>query len=148
MTNQISTITGFNALSPAQKEAHREKVVIRASAILRQFWRDYATPASEQVLELEGWADVLESASEGEIRRAWAEYQRTGPRTQNGVLRKPDAGAIWAIVRKSRPMPKIVKDQDEDRPRNHIDAETRANILTECGFGHVVKRFPKVGDAQ
>lgn len=71
-------------------------------AILGQFWRDDATPDAVQALEIEGWMDVLEPLTEREVRDAWIAYQRNGPRTRNGALRKPDAGALYLIAMKDR----------------------------------------------
>jgi len=112
MGTEITTPTGFNALSPQQQEAHRVKIGVRAQAILGQFWRDDSTPEAVQAIEMEGWMDVLENCSHSEIRKAWATYQRTGPRTQSGKLYKPDAGALYQIIFRSRPKPKV----EESRP--------------------------------
>ena len=37
-----------------------------------------------------------------EIRAAWVEYQRNGPRSAKGVLIRPDPGALWQIIRTAR----------------------------------------------
>jgi hypothetical protein len=65
---------------------------------LGQFWRDEAIPDGLQVLELEGWVDVLEPLTEAEVRAAWAAYQVGGPRTAGGKLYRPDPGAIVLIA--------------------------------------------------
>ena len=94
MTNLPKPATGTNECSASslpQREAQRTRTGVRIMAILGQFWRDDATPDAVQAIELEGWMDVLEPLTEREIRDAWAVYQRTGPRSRNGALRKPDA---------------------------------------------------------
>jgi len=106
MANQVTTQTGLNALSKQQQQEHRAKIGVRVQAILSQFWRDGSTPDAVQALEFEGWMDVLENCSHSEIRNAWASYQRTGPRTQTGKLYKPDAGALYQIILRSRPRPR------------------------------------------
>ncbi|WP_263721532.1 hypothetical protein [Defluviimonas sp. WL0075] len=53
-------------------------------------------------IDLECWLDVLEVYSDEEIRRAWAEYQRSGPRSARGVLYKPDPGALYQIIERNR----------------------------------------------
>ena len=106
--------TGFAALSAPQQRAHRERIGVRAQAILSQFWRDDDTPDAIQAIEIEGWCDVLENCSHSEIRAAWAQYQRTGPRSRRGTLIKPDAGAIYHLVLAARPKPTLVKTETED----------------------------------
>jgi len=82
--------------------------------------------------------DVLENCSHSEIRKAWATYQRTGPRTAAGKLYKPDAGALWKIVQTMRPKPKPVETKPEP-PRERISAEAAQEILSKAGFK--VNRF-------
>lgn len=55
-----------------------------------------------QVLELEGWMDVLQECSHGEVSAAWALYNRAGPRTAAGKLYKPDAGYLWRLIEAAR----------------------------------------------
>lgn len=112
--------SGYNALSPQQQKDHRAKIGVRASSILRQFWREDGLTQAEEALEVEGWMDVLENCSHSEIRAAWAAYQKTGPRTQAGKLYKPDAGALYQIILSNRPKPKIV---DERRPATREEDE-------------------------
>jgi hypothetical protein len=127
--------TGFNALSPQQQVEHRAKIGVRVQAILNQFWRDESTPDAVQALEIEGWIDVLERCSHSEIRMAWAEYQRTGPRTERGTLCKPDAGALHRIIRRSRPKPVYTFNEYEPRPREErITKEEARAILEEYGY--------------
>lgn len=133
MGNDLMQPTGFNALSPQQQEAHRVKIGVRAEAILGQFWRDDATPDAVRALEIEGWMDVLENCSHSEIRKAWATYQRTGPRTASGKLYKPDAGALWKIVQSMRPKPKPVETKPEPQ-RERVTAEAAQEILSRAGF--------------
>lgn len=129
------TPTGFDALSPQQQEEHQLKIGLRIKTILGQFWNDGATPEAEQVLELEGWIDVLEGLSEMEFRKSWAEYQRSGPRTQAGKLYKPDAGALYAIAMDSRPKVRIVPEPTTPEPeRIQATAEQRQAIMKEVNF--------------
>jgi hypothetical protein len=144
-------------LSPQQQEEHRVKIGVRAQAILGQFWRDDSTPDAVQALELEGWMDVLENCSHSEIRKAWSTYQRTGPRTQSGKLYKPDAGALYQIIARSRPKPKAVEArpmtaderkafEQQHRQARKIDPERAAQaqaILDEFGFA---KKMPGVAE--
>lgn len=112
-------------MSPQQQQAHREKIGVRSQAILGQFWRDDATPDAVQALELEGWMDVLENCSHSEIRKAWANYQRTGPRTQSGKLYKPDAGALYQIIMRARPKPQVVHSRPMTAEERKADEERR-----------------------
>lgn len=99
--------------------------------------------------------DVLESCSHSEIRRAWATYQRNGPRTQSGKLYKPDAGAIWKIVIEGRPKPKIVPTAPPPEREPGISLEEKARIVREmCGddvpesLGGIVKTFGQKDQAE
>lgn len=146
--NALTTTTGFNALSPQQQEDHRAKIGVRAEVILKQFWRDDEISDAERALEIEAWMDVLQTCSHSEIRNAWAEYMRTGPRTQAGKLYKPDAGALYRIVMKARPRPAPVRtyepEPEERAPR--ITPERMKEIMDEKGLGpayHRPKAFPK-----
>lgn len=134
MTRELTTVSGFNALSPQQQQAHRAKIGVRAEAILGQFWRDDDTPDAVRALELEGWMDVLENCSHSEIRKAWATYQRTGPRTQSGKLYKPDAGALYRIIQAARPKPRVVSQPEPERTEPRVTAEAAQGILSKAGF--------------
>lgn len=134
MANQITAVTGFNALSKPQQQAHREKIGVRSQAILGQFWRDDDTPDALQALEIEGWCDVLENCSHSEIRAAWAGYQKTGPRTAAGKLYKPDAGALYRIIQAARPKPKLVPQPEPERTEPRVTAEQADAILDSVGF--------------
>ena len=128
--------TGFAALSQEQQTAHRAKIGVRVSAILSQFWVEQGRDEAIETLENEGWQDVLENCSHSEIRAAWAGYQKTGPRTQNGKLCKPDAGALYKIILGARPKPVLVKTLEPERePR--VTPEAAKRILAEGGFGHI-----------
>lgn len=120
-------------MSPQQQEAHRVKIGVRASAILGQFWRNHETPEVEQVMEIEGWQDVLENCSHSEIRQAWAEWQKTGPRTEARRLVKPDAGALYGIILKNRPKPKLVPRPvvERDPP---CSKEAAKEIMKSAGY--------------
>lgn len=123
MANELTRPTGFNALSPQQQQAHRAKVGVRAEAILSQFWRE-DEPDAVRAIVLEGWIDVLESASHDEIREAWTDYQRNGPRSASGRLLRPDPGALWARIRERRPKPQLVRN--DDPPPLEISPEERS----------------------
>lgn len=110
--------------------------------MLSQFWRDENTSETVAALEIEGWMDVLEYTTQREIREAWAEYQRTGPRTQAGKLLRPDAGAIYNLILKKRRAergPQAVAAPAENRgPR--VSPEDAQRIVEQAGFSP--KRFP------
>ncbi|WP_104019099.1 hypothetical protein [Roseovarius nitratireducens] len=130
-------------MTPDQLERHRSKIAVRAEAILDQFWRDDDTSDAQRALELEGWADVLETCSHSEIRKAWAEYQKTGPRTRAGRLYKPDAGALYRIIVKRRPPPP--PSPFEAPPKRHgprVPPEDVQEKLRSLG----IKSMPKPGD--
>lgn len=122
LTNEPRNPRSFNELSPQQQKEHRARVGVRAQSILSQFWQS-DEPAAVRAVTLEGWMDVLESASEGEIREAWADYQRNGPRSASGRLLRPDPGALWKRIRERRPKPRLVKL--DEPPRVVIYEETR-----------------------
>lgn len=137
--------TGFNALSEAQKTDHRAKIGVRSQAILGNFWRD-DEPDAVRAIELEGWMDVLENCSHSEIRKAWATYQRTGPRTASGKLYKPDAGALYLLIAKSRPKPELVKPANPLLERTHEEPteeqkERMAEYVRQAGFAP--KKIPQ-----
>lgn len=112
-------------------------------AILGQFWVDDETPDAVRAIQLEGWLDVIDCLSEAEVRDAWANYQRTGPRGGNGALRRPDAGAIYSramasrgraaqalrLVVEAEPPPPEIDAAERDRRR-----ATAAAILATAGF--------------
>lgn len=121
-------------MSPQQQQDHRAKIGLRARVILSTFWREDDTDA-EQALELEGWMDVLENCSHSEIRKAWAKYQRTGPRTATGKLYKPDAGAIYKMVMDTRPRPKLVRREiPEPKREPRVTKEQATAILKDANF--------------
>ena len=112
----------------------RERIGVRVEAILSQFWRDDSTPDAVQLLELETWMDVLEPLTEDEIRRAWVEYQRTGPRTAKGALRRPDAGALYRIAATWKAevaaSERILRDRAEREAARQIEAERAAHRIS------------------
>jgi hypothetical protein len=118
----------FNGLSERQRKEHRARVSIRADAILDGFWRDDDGPA-KRALVLEGWADVLQGFTESEIRKAWAEYQKTGPRAKSGRLMKPDAGAIYRIAYAARPRP--APEPPAPEPERKRVSPERAQEMTD-----------------
>lgn len=129
--------------------AQRERIGVRVEAILSQFWRDDSTPEAVQILELETWMDVLEPLTEDEIRRAWVEYQRTGPRSARGALRRPDAGAIYRIVEnwkieaavnerilRSRAEREAERQEQAERAAHRISPERALEILQSVTDKH------------
>jgi hypothetical protein len=129
-----TNVIAFNELSlPLQKE-HRAKIGVRVEAILSTFWRD-ETADVVRACEIQGWIDVLETCSHNEVRAAWSEYQRSGPRSGTGRLLKPDAGALWRIIVAARPKPRpvpMIVHHEPDRPR--ISADRAREIMAEV-FG-------------
>lgn len=127
---------------------HRSEIGVRAEAMLSQFWRDEDTSEAVRALEIEGWMDVLEHVTQREVREAWAEYQRSGPRTKAGKLYRPDPGAIYQLILKKRRLSALErKAQEPERPEPkrepRMSAETAQKIVDEAGFaaGFKVKRF-------
>ena len=131
-----ATQTGFNALSPQQQQDHRAKIGVRAKAILNPFWNDLDRDDASEALELESWMDVLENCSHSEIRNAWAQYLKAGPRTKAGRLYKPDPGAIYKIIMAARPKPTLVEPAPEP-VKKIITADQARQISEEYGFGGV-----------
>ena len=132
MTEMI-TMQGFNALSKQQQKAHRIEIGLRAKAILSVFWEDKA-PDAVKAIEVEGWMDVLQNCSQSEIREAWADYQRDGDnRSARGRLVKPDAGALYRIILRKRPKPKLVETPEEPR-EPPCSFERAAEIMQQVGF--------------
>lgn len=138
MTNLPTHQTGFAALSPQQQQEHRAKIGVRAKAILSGFWQDTDTHDAVQVIEIEGWMDVLENCSHSEIRDAWRDYQMDEQnRTARGRLMKPDAGALRRIILRKRPKPKLVKETEYRDPP--CDRRVAQEICEQAGFAP--KRF-------
>ena len=137
--SNLTRPSGFGALSPSEQLAHREKIGVRARATLRQFWIDAGTTDVDQALELEGWCDVLEDCSHSEIRKAWATYLKTGPRTNKDgplgkkKLYKPDAGILYLIIQAARPRPTVVPTPEPERAPP-ATKEQAAEILKQVGY--------------
>lgn len=113
-----------------------EKVAIEITGILQQFWRDAEDPDEVRAVEMRGWLDVLEGCALKEIRLAWADYQKTGPRSGRGVLYRPDAGAIHSRIMKERRDAALYVASQKPRVmieerREPASAEARARILKE-----------------
>lgn len=121
------------ASSPLPPAVRRERIGLRVTVILSSFWLDQEASRAERVLELEGWLDVLEPLDDTEVRAAWAEYQRSGPRSAAGKLLRPDAGALYRIAMQARanaarldrlrnpppppPPPPVIDDAERERRR-------------------------------
>ena len=134
--------------------ARKAAIAIRVSAILSQFWTE-DSPDELRAVELEGWLDVLDGVSTDELRAAWAEYQRNGPRSESRRLARPDAGAIYLIVTRARrdqrisnPPPRVQLPAPPPEPR--MSPERMAEIMQAVGYhGNGIiepKRFPRMGD--
>jgi len=94
--------------------------------------------------------DVLENCKHGEIRDAWATYQRAGPRTQQGRLVRPDAGSLFRIAMAGRPKPPVAAPVPEKPAGPRCTPEAAARIVAEAGFSprdFSLKRMPSVGGA-
>lgn len=140
--NELTTVNGFNALSPEEQKSHRAKIGVRARAILGQFWQDFDTHDAEKAIEVEGWMDVLENCSHSEIRFAWRDYQLDpNNRTARGRLAKPDAGALRAIILSKRPRPALVRrPQPAPEPVKERCDPAVAQAICEAA-GYTPKRF-------
>lgn len=116
--------------------AHRVKIGARVQSILGQFWQDNETPDAVRALEIESWCDVLENCSHTEIRKAWAEYQKTGPRSKARRLARPDAGALYDLILRARPKPKLVYTPEETRAPTSQESKDRvADMVKNAGYG-------------
>jgi hypothetical protein len=109
-------------------------IAARADAILDQFWRQEGTPTHVQALELETWCDVLEPLSQDEVRKAWAAYQREGPRSRGGRLLRPDPGAIYKLAIDARPKPPPPPPPPEPERGPRVSAERARQIMREAGM--------------
>lgn len=135
--NNLTTQTGFYALSEDQKEAHRAKIGLRVRALLGQFWQNHDVSDAEKAIEVEGWIDVLEDCSHSEIRYAWRDYQMNlTNRNAKGRLMKPDAGLLRRIITAKRPKPEPIDSVVETKayPRDRVTKEEAAAILAEADF--------------
>lgn len=116
---------------------------------MAQFWIDEDTPDEVRAMELESWVDVLGDATPDELRQAWAEYQRSGPRSEAGRLARPDAGALYRTINKARATAALTRPAPRDRqlaapPR--VTPEKAAEIMAQVGFRP--KAFPGVGEGR
>ena len=126
-------ISAFRELSTQHQKDHRAKIGVKAESILANFWREDGISDVVRVCEIQGWIDVLETCSHNEIRAAWTDYQRSGPRNSTGRLLKPDAGALWRIVIASRPRPtpRPITPQAIEQPRERVTRERALVIMRE-----------------
>jgi hypothetical protein len=123
-----------------QRVDHRAAIGLRATTILAEFWRDRDEPDAQRALQIEVWMDVLEPFTQAEIRAAWAEYNRSGPRSERGQLLRPDPGALRTIILRNRPVPPRVASQLAPREPDRIPcpADKARAMLDEAGFTEVV----------
>lgn len=95
---------------------------------------------------MEGWIDVLEPYEPEEIRRAWAEYQKSGPRSERGALYRPDAGAIARIIDRRRRNSRLASQEPqlirgmgdpyvERQPRSQEEIDRVREMIAAAGFG-------------
>lgn len=135
----------FKGLNESQREQHRMQIGVRAEAILSQFWRDEDTSEAVRALEIEGWMDVLEYTTHAEIRAAWAEYQRNGPRGRSGALYRPDPGAIHRLIIRARQAARMKHERDTppaEEPRMMRSEEEKAVAQALCeAAGFTPRRF-------
>jgi len=128
---EIDKPGGFHALDDRGKAAHRGKIALRVESILNQFWREDTSDA-HRAMEVEGWVATLETCSHDEVLSAWVSYQRNGPRTERGVLIRPDAGAIYHLALKNRPAPPIRVVGTKPEPvRPPISPQRAKEIIAE-----------------
>lgn len=115
------------------------RVGARAEAILSQFWRDDEADPAIRALELEGWIDVLEGCGDAEIRYAWSEYQKDGPRSRAGRLLRPDAGAIYRLIMAARGRDMLAARAALPRPppepdRASVSPDAAREIMRRAGL--------------
>lgn len=82
---------------------------------------------------------MLGGVSVDELRRAWAEYQTTGPRSQSGRLARPDAGALYGRIIAARVTAAIINSPPRVQiaapaPEPRMSGARAAEILAEVGF--------------
>lgn len=92
-------------------------------AILSEFWQDDATPDAVRAIQIEGWLDVVQELAESELRQAWANYQRTGHRSDRGRLNKPDAGALRDMAMRARAVAIYDKPTPQPEPERVISPD-------------------------
>ena len=108
--------------------------------MLSQFWVDEGAPDAVRAIQIEGWLDVLQDLGEDEVRQAWANYQRTGPRTARGLLCRPDPGALRDMAMRARDYAarsrRVLAPVKRDPPMfRSEDEKARADeILARAGF--------------
>jgi hypothetical protein len=156
---QLPATRATSLPSSARREAERKAVGVIAKMILDQFWREDEGDA-EKAFMFQSWMDVLQGCTLDEMRAAWADYQRTGPRTAAGKLYRPDPGALWLRIDKAREPERLAKAlaarevdlQAAKAGTQRLTDERRAEIIREvCGDGETPqclagivkpKRFP------
>lgn len=99
-------------------------------AILNSFWVSDRTPDAVQAIEIEGWLDVLEGLTEDEVRTAWSNYQKSGPRTDRNVLKRPDPGALYDMAMRHREFlaRQAPRQAPPPEPEREISAEEKARV--------------------
>lgn len=109
----------FDELPREEQVRHAAKVAIFSKAVLARFWSDADEPQEYRDVEIDTWLDVIGKLGHDEIRAAWADYQKTGPRTRDGKLYRPDPGAIYHLVMKRRKKQREAWEADQiGRPRH------------------------------
>lgn len=135
----MSTRSECDASGKRRSRERRGRILVRVEAILAEFWFDDKTSDAVRAVQLEGWLDVLDQFSDDEIRGAWAEYQRKGPRSKAGKLLRPDAGALHQIIvdarAKTHQQAKRVALPPPPEPEpKRISADRAYEILRAAGF--------------
>lgn len=141
-----SVTVAFSSLRPEAQLDHRARLALRVMAILGEFWTDDSTPDAVRAIQIEGWLDVVQELSEAELRQAWANYQRTGPRTERHKLQKPDAGALRDMAMRARAATVHAKTKPPPEPERVISPEEMAQrrefaqgVMERLGFAKSAK---------
>lgn len=104
-------------------------------------------------MEADDWMTVLKYHDHKRIMAAWRDYQKTGPRTQSGALRKPDAGSICVRADKMRKEEREAiearKPQMIEAPKltpEQIEAKKMADFERAVARERLAKETAKVVD--
>lgn len=116
-----------------ERADHRQWIGGRAVTLLSHYWRD-DDPVELTAAIGADWADVLEGLPQEYIQRACVRYQREEPR------RKPTPGAIYQLVRRMMPVPRVAPVSMREEPKEpRVTADVANDILAKAGFAP--KRF-------
>ena len=89
-----------------QNERYEHALELSAfiDSVLSQFYRDPNESDYIRAEILTQWIELLLPLTLDEARIAWRTYQRAGPRTHQGQLKRPDAGWFYRESMKTRKM--------------------------------------------